>query len=55
MKKVKLYIRTPFYENEDYTICDEITDVIFASTSEQALAIVIKNSLEDYMNQSNID
>lgn len=52
MKKVKLYIITPFFANEDYRICDEITDEVYASTSKQELAIIIKNSLEDYMNQT---
>lgn len=55
MKKVKLYIRTPFSKNEEYTICDEITDEVYASTGVQVLAIVIKNALEDYMNQTKKD
>ena len=53
MKKIKLYIRTPFGKNEEYTICDEITDEVYASTGIQDLAVVIKNSLEKYLNQTN--
>jgi len=53
MKKVRLYIRTPFDKNEEYTICDEITDEIYASTGIQDLAIVIKNALEKHMNGEN--
>ena len=53
MKKVKLYIITPFFEKEDYRICDEITDEVYASTNKQDLAVIIKNSLEKYMNQTN--
>ena len=53
MKKVKLYIRTPFKKNEDYTICDEITDEVYASTNKQDLAVIIKDSLERYINQTN--
>jgi hypothetical protein len=52
MKKVKLYIRTPFGKNEEYTICDELTDEVYASTGVQGLAIVIKNALEKHMNQT---
>ena len=54
MKKVKLYIRTPFYENEDYRVCNEITDEVYASTGSQELAIIIKNSLESHMNETKI-
>ena len=50
MKKVKLYIRTPFGKNEEYTICDEITDEVYASTCIQGFAIVIKDALEKHMN-----
>ena len=53
MKKVKLYIRTPFGKNEEYTICDEMTDEVYASTGVQGLAIVIKNALEKHMNGEN--
>ena len=51
MNKIKLYIRTPFGKNEEYTICDEISDEVYASTGVQGFAIVIKNALEEYMNK----
>ena len=53
--KIKLYIRTPFGKNEEYTICDEITDEVYASTGVQGLAIIIKNALEEYMNKTKKD
>ena len=55
MNKIKLYIRTPFGRNEEYTICDEITDEVYASTGVQGLAIIIKNALEEYMNKTKKD
>ena len=53
MKKVKLYIRTPLGKNEEYTICDEISDEIYASTKIKDLAVVIKNAIEKHMNGEN--
>lgn len=50
MKKIKLYIRTPLNKNQEYTICDEISDEVYASTGVQGLAIVIKIALENHMN-----
>ena len=49
MKKVKLYIRTPLKDGE-YTICDEITDEVYASTGIQGFAVIIKNALEKHKN-----
>ena len=52
MKKVRLYIITPFFANEDYRICNELTDEVYATTSSQELAIIIKNSIENHMNKT---
>ena len=52
MKKVRLYIITPFLANEEYRICDEITDEIYATTTNQELAIIIKDSIENHMNKT---
>lgn len=49
MKKIKLEIVKPFFENEDYRIYDE--NGVLARTYNEELAIIIKNSLEKYMNK----
>lgn len=45
MKKVKLYIRTPFAKDDSFSICDELTDEVYASTGIEKLAPIIKNAL----------
>jgi hypothetical protein len=47
--RIRLYVRTPQKSNE-FTVCNEITDEVYASTNNQELAVVIKNALEDYLN-----
>ena len=54
MKKVRMYIITPFFANEDYRICSELTDVVYATTSSQEVAMIIKNSLEKHMNKKKL-
>ena len=50
MKKIKLEIVEPFFENEDYRIYDE--NGVLARTYNKELAIIIKNSLEKYINKT---
>ena len=52
MKKVKLYIRTPFAKDDSFLICDELTDEVYASTGIEQLAPIIKNALESFMNKN---
>lgn len=49
MKKVKLYIAEPFFENEDYRIYND--DEVLARTNNKELAIIIKNSIESHINK----
>ena len=50
MKKIKLYIAEPFFENEDYRIYDD--NEILARTNNKEYAEIIKNSLEKYINKT---
>jgi hypothetical protein len=48
--RIRLYVRTP-QKGNDFTVCDEITDEVYASTNNQELAVVIKNAIGYYLNK----
>lgn len=50
MALVKLYVRYPLRKGT-YTICDEITDEVYATTEKEEYAKIIQQSLELFINK----